>query len=388
MAREESENVYHEQYKKINICREPGISAACHACFSPVGILPAAGSVFSGSHGIEFWGSDEKKQYCIKKENCAQCSNSSGRQEEAMFIPADLKIFRCGLACIRLMRPSHMLKSALVFLPCVFSRNLFDPDFLIPAMIAFISFSSAASSIYILNDIYDAEKDRRHPQKCHRPVASGAVSVFTAKILCAVMMAAPFVLDVMFSASHLYSCIIIAAYLILNIGYSIKWKNVAILDVAILASGFVLRTLYGGIFCGIQISPWLFLCILSIALYMGLGKRYGELRKLKGAGTRPVLKFYTRSFLEKNMYLSAGTGIIFYSLWTFFSNTGPLAMSTVPFVILSFFRYNLIVDTQKSDGNPVSLILTDIPLLLFGSVVAVLLMIQLYGDFLYELIFF
>ena len=81
------------------------------------------------------------------------------------------------------------------------------------------------------------------------------------------------------------------------------------------------------------------------------------------------------------MYLSAGTGIIFYSLWTFFSNTGPLAMSTVPFVILSFFRYNLIVDTQKSDGNPVSLILTDIPLLLLGSVVAVLLMIQMYGDF-------
>lgn len=301
-----------------------------------------------------------------------------------MSIITETKILRYGLACIRLMRPSHMLKNALVLLPCIFSRNLFYLDFLIPAIIAFISFSLAASSIYILNDICDAEKDRRHPQKCHRPIASGEVSVFTAKILCITMMIAPLILDITFSASHLYSCSIIVTYLILNIGYSIKWKNVAILDIAILASGFVLRTLYGGIFCGIQISPWLFLCILSISLYMGLGKRYGELRRLKGAETRPVLRFYTRGFLEKNMYLSAGIGIIFYSLWTFFSNTGPLAMLTIPFVILSFFRYNLIVDTRKSDGNPVSLILADIPLLLLGSIVSVLLMLQLYGNFICE----
>ena len=257
-----------------------------------------------------------------------------------MFIPADLKIFRCGLACIRLMRPSHMLKSALVFLPCVFSRNLFDPDFLIPAMIAFISFSSAASSIYILNDICDAEKDRRHPQKCHRPVASGAVSVFTAKILCAVMMTVPFVLDVMFSASHLYSCIIIAAYLILNTGYSIKWKNVAILDVAILATGFVLRTLYGGIFCGIQISPWLFLCILSIALYMGLGKRYGELRKLKGAGTRPSLNFIQEVFLRKICICRQGPE-------SFFILCGPSSPTPVLWPCrpsrLSFFPFSVTI---------------------------------------------
>lgn len=167
------------------------------------------------------------------------------------------------------------------------------------ALIGFVSFSLIASAVYIINDVKDLEKDRIHPQKKNRPIASGRESVPFSILICMVLIIIAVILSSLFLKRM--STVFLFIYLILNIMYSCGLKNIPIIDIVILASGFVIRVLYGGYITDIEISEWLYLVIMCASLFMGLGKRRNELRQSKG--TRAVLKYYTESFLDKNMYV-------------------------------------------------------------------------------------
>ncbi|MEO4054113.1 decaprenyl-phosphate phosphoribosyltransferase [Solibacillus sp. CAU 1738] len=263
---------------------------------------------------------------------------------------------------IKLMRVHHYIKNGLIFAPLVFSANLFEKDLLFASLLGFLAFSFMASAIYIINDIQDVELDRLHPTKCKRPLAANLISLGSARILVLVLVFISTLLNFYASGENLVSWIWLGAYLILNIAYSNGLKNFPIIDIAILVSGFVLRVLYGSAVTGIYISDWLYLTVISMSFYLGLGKRRNELAKQKDT-SRKVLKHYNHSFLDKNMYISLALTITFYSLWTVDPVTSerlsnPYLVWTVPLVILICMKYSLNVE-KESDGDPVEVILND-----------------------------
>ena len=186
---------------------------------------------------------------------------------------------------IKLARPKHYIKNLLIFLPLVFSGQLFKFDLFLNVLISFISFCLIASSIYIINDIFDREKDKQHITKRNRPIASGRISV---KNACIFMFSIIFIaIILMIKLKNISSILLICLYFILNLGYSIKLKNIPLLDLVILVSGFVIRILLGGVSINVEISNWLFLMVLSFSFYLALGKRRGEIIK-NGTKTRSV----------------------------------------------------------------------------------------------------
>ena len=273
---------------------------------------------------------------------------------------------------LRLLRPKHTIKNILVILPLVFSGQLLDGRLLGQGICAVLAFCAAASLVYIINDIRDADRDRQHPTKRFRPIASGAVPVSHAAaegtLLCGVT-AGLFWLGRFPGEAGWY----LAAYLALNLGYSFGLKNVPIVDVAILVSGFLLRMLFGAAATGIAASGWLYLTVTSVSFYLGLSKRRGELRTSHG-DTRKVLQYYSDSFLTQNMQMCLTLAVVFYSLWSM--DRGPQLMWTVPLVICICLRYSMTVE-GNSDGDPVEVIYQDKALMalgvLFGGITLALL---------------
>lgn len=217
---------------------------------------------------------------------------------------------------LQMMRVKHWVKNFLVLFPLVFSGHVTDPRFVFLAVAAFASFSLGSSAVYIFNDLRDLEADRAHPRKKNRPIASGRVQVRVAVAVALLCVAASVAIVCSFSASILDALLVLVVYLTLNVGYSLGFKNVPIVDIAILASGFVLRVLFGGAMCGIGISSWMLLTILALSVFFALGKRRGELLR-HGSGMRKSLESYSPGFLDKNLYMYLGVGLVFYSLWTF-----------------------------------------------------------------------
>lgn len=274
---------------------------------------------------------------------------------------------------IRLLRVKHYIKNFLVFLPLFFGGAIFDVRKLLTACLGFICFCLVSSAIYVLNDYRDMEKDRRHPTKCKRPLASGKISPrngLIAMMFCLVIAAA---LSVYVSSTS--GAICLAIYFALNVAYSMGLKNKPIIDIVILTSGFVLRVLYGGLITGIDISIWLFLVVTCGSLYMGLGKRRNELKST--TGTREVLKYYNESFLDKNMYVCVTLTDVFYSLWVL-ENQNHMMRWTIPVFIIIMMCYSLAVE-GNSDGDPVEVILKDKILLtlVFAYAVGVFLMLYI-----------
>lgn len=256
----------------------------------------------------------------------------------------------------------HYIKNLLVFLPLIFSGQLTERQPLLQTVCGFAAFCLLSSVIYIINDIQDVDKDRCHPTKCRRPIAAGQVAIPAAWLIAAALLLLVCLLNVL-CGGGLFSWLILAAYLALNLGYSYGLKHVPVVDIAILASGFLLRMLYGSAVTGIEISKWLYLTVLSMAFYLGLGKRRNELMQSPNGQSRPVLRAYTRDFLDKNMYLCVALAIVFYSLWSVDSVTIARVQSnalvwTVPLVILICMKYNLTID-GPSDGDPVEVLLGD-----------------------------
>lgn len=269
---------------------------------------------------------------------------------------------------VRLMRVHHYIKNLLLFAALVCSRQFFRWEKLLTALTGFGAFCAASSAIYIINDIRDQEKDRQHPAKRNRPIASGRVPVKKARVLAAVLLAAAVLCNAY--SFHTTSSLLLALYLALNLAYSFGLKNVPLVDVAILVSGFLLRVIYGAVITEISISNWLYLTVIALAFYFSLGKRRNELKR-EGGGTRKVLEYYTITFLDKNMYLCLALAVTFYALWCMDGGTvsryGGGMIFTVPVVLLITLKYNMDVEGD-SDGDPVEVLLRDKALLVLCAV--------------------
>ncbi len=265
---------------------------------------------------------------------------------------------------IKLMRVKHYIKNCLIFLPLIFSLNFTNFNMDINVVVGFLAFSLMCSIVYIINDIQDVEKDRNHPEKCKRPIASGKVSVKEAYILAAVLML--IVAGIVIISKMNYASIgVLIGYLLLNIAYTKKLKNIPMVDVIVLVASFVARIIYGAVLINVEVSNWLYLTVISFSFYLSLGKRRNELQKSESTGVnvREVLKYYNKDFLDKNMYLCLALTIAFYSLWCvdpvnimkFGTN---YLVFTVPLVMIICMKYSLIIEGD-SYGDPVEVLLSD-----------------------------
>lgn len=258
------------------------------------------------------------------------------------------------------LRVHHYIKNLLVFVPLACSGNLFELQKVLMGSAGFTSFCMVASMVYIINDIRDVEKDRKHPIKCKRPIAAGKISIRSAWIMTLLL----FFLAIFFElfVFSIFSSILLVLYLLLNMGYSFGLKNRPIIDVTILVSGFLIRILYGAVITDIEISNWLYLTIIAVAFYFALGKRRNELKLSKSNDTRKVLEFYSEGFLDKNMYMCLGLANTFYALWAMDKSGGSgndrFLIWTVPVLLLIFMRYSLNIE-GNSDGDPVEVLLHD-----------------------------
>lgn len=265
---------------------------------------------------------------------------------------------------IKLIRMKHWLKNFLVYLPIFFSLNLFNIDYLLLTTLAFIVFCFTSSIVYILNDISDIEKDRLHPVKKFRPLASGEISKKQAYAIIAILAAIIAVIMLFFfnKTNNIFVILIPLIYVALNILYSKKLKNVPIIDVVILVSGFVLRVMYGGVAINVEVSKFLYLMIIFGSFYLGFGKRRNEIIK-NGDKSRKVLSLYNKEFLDKNMYVCLGLAIVSYSLWCVDSTTiqrigNDYLFWTIPIVMVILQLYSLNIE-GNSHGDPIEVVLAD-----------------------------
>ena len=256
------------------------------------------------------------------------------------------------------MRVHHYIKNFLVYAALVCSGKFFDAEKLMPATLIFVAFCFTSSIVYMINDIKDVEKDRNHPTKCKRPIAAGNISISLAIFVSVVLFVVATVCCI--ASRSLMASFLLFLYLCLNVAYSMGLKNVPILDVSILVSGFLLRLICGAVAADIVVSNWLYLTVISLAFYLALGKRRNELKKTAG-NTRSVLKKYPESFLDKNMYLFLALAIVFYALWSvdpvtigFYGLAAKGLVWTVPILCLITLRYTydlarLLVDMNETE---------------------------------------
>lgn len=262
---------------------------------------------------------------------------------------------------LKLMRVHHYIKNLLIFAAIACSGNFFVAGKLLSAVLGFFSFCMVSSVIYIINDINDVEKDRKHPTKKDRPIASGAVSVKSAIILAIILGIICIFCNIpIFSWK---SFLLVGLYFVLNLGYSMGLKDIPIVDLTILVSGFLIRVLYGSFITGITISNWLYLTVIAGAFYFSLGKRRNELKKVSSGKTRKVLQAYSENFLDKNMYMCLTLTNAFYALWTMDKNTiahygSEYLIFTVPMVLLITMKYSMNIEGD-SDGDPVEVLIHD-----------------------------
>lgn len=270
------------------------------------------------------------------------------------------------------MRPRQWIKNLLVFAGFVFTLNdqwrLFSPQMwtaLERSAAAFILFSLLASSVYLINDVRDLPKDRLHPTKKNRPIAAGLVppglALAVAAMLIPICLVAGYLLSPPFAA-------VASGYLGMQIAYILVLKEIVLLDVFVLAIGFVMRAVSGAVAIGVEISPWLYTVTLLGSLFLGLCKRRNELVLLetKAEHHRKILRFYTPALLDSLISIVASSTIMAYSLYTFTSPKLPrnnLMMLTIPFVIFGLFRYLFVAHAQNAGGSPEEVFLRDRPLM-------------------------
>ena len=259
-------------------------------------------------------------------------------------------------ALLRLMRPHQWVKNAFVFTGLLFGHAWNDPALVTQVLIAFAAFCLVSSAIYVLNDIVDVEQDRHHPKKRLRPLAAGLVSMPAAVVLA--LLLAVLGLGLAYVASTIV-LVILLAYALMNIAYSLRLKHVVILDVFIIATGFMLRILAGTLGVGIPPSQWLLLCGLMVTLFLGFTKRRAEIIALTEdkAAHRKVLEHYSPVLLDKMIGITAAGLIMSYSLYTMNPDTirthgTPNLIYTVPFVMYGVFRYIYLLHHQSRGGDP------------------------------------
>ncbi|PKQ31630.1 MAG: decaprenyl-phosphate phosphoribosyltransferase [Actinobacteria bacterium HGW-Actinobacteria-2] len=284
-------------------------------------------------------------------------------------------------AWLRAMRPKQWVKNVLVLAAPVAAGQLFNPAVLISTAWAFLGFSLISASIYLINDIRDADVDRLHPKKRFRPIAAGELSPKLAWGLAAITLVAA--LAVGYSTSILLGAVL-SFYWILQVAYSFFLKDQPIIDLAMVSAGFLLRAVAGGVASGLVLSQWFLLVASFGSLFMVAGKRYSELKELGNeAGTRASLERYTTSYLREVWSISIAIVIMSYSLWAFeLPGPQPLgvswsAISIAPFT-LALLRYAFKVDQGKA-GEPEDVVLGDRILQAFGVLWAIPMAVAVFG---------
>ncbi len=266
------------------------------------------------------------------------------------------------------LRPHQWTKNLLVFAALALTKHLFDADPLLKTFYAFVLFCALSGTVYLLNDVADLERDRLHPRKRNRPVASGALSPRTAATAAVILgltsLAASFLLGLAFAVSA-------ASYLVLNLLYSFRLKEVVIVDVLAVSIGFVIRPVAGAIAIGVQISDWLLICTILLALFLTLAKRRHELTSLSGAASRhrKILAEYSPYLLDQMIAVVTASCVTAYAFYTTAEETRrkyetDRLVWTLPFVLYGIFRYLYLVHQKEQGGNPSDVLLTDRPLLL------------------------
>ena len=267
-------------------------------------------------------------------------------------------------ALFKTMRPRQWTKNVFIFAALVFDKQLFVIESFLRTLGGFALFCLISSSVYIFNDLADIEADRQHPEKKNRPIPSGKLPVSTAWIAGILLVVIALGLGYLLSPSFAG---VLSLYFLINMAYS-KWlKHVPIVDVLIIASGFVLRVGAGVTLIHVErFSPWLYVVMTLLSLFLGFGKRRAELSLLaKGAGShRKVLEGYTLPLLDQYIMIVSGTTIVAYSLYTFSAPNVPenhSMMLTIPFVLYTIFRYLYLVQVKQEGGAPEEVLLTDRP---------------------------
>ena len=266
---------------------------------------------------------------------------------------------------LKTMRPRQWTKNGFVFFALIFDKQLFMLEPFLKTLVGFFLFCLISSSVYLFNDIADIEADRKHPEKKHRPLASGKLSIGVATaaavVLAVVALVLGYLLEPLFAAA-------VAVYFVINLLYSRWLKHVPVLDVLIISAGFVLRVAGGVTLITVErFSPWLYVITVLFSLYLGFGKRRAEMSLLdKGAGShRKVLDGYTLPLLDQYITIVSGMTIVTYSLYSFSAENLPenhSMMLTIPFVVYGIFRYLQLIQTGHAAGSPEEVALKDRPL--------------------------
>ncbi len=276
---------------------------------------------------------------------------------------------------IKLIRVKHWIKNLLIVIPAFFGTALIEGNVILRLILGFLVFSFCSSAVYIINDMNDIENDRQHPDKCKRPLASGAVSKREAYVLIAVLLIFAAVLN-HFLCGLSMRALIPWVYMLLNLLYSISLKNKPVIDIVLLVSGFFFRVFYGSSITGIRISGWLYLTVISLSLFLAFGKRRNE-KMSCGDSARKVLSFYSLQYLNSSMYMYLSLFAVFYSIWSLNANDTGLMIYTTPLILIMMMRYSYKLEVDVN-GNPVDMILGDKLLLTLGGVYAALVFAIIY----------
>jgi len=271
------------------------------------------------------------------------------------------------IAVWKSLRPKQWTKNLCIFAGLIFAQQITNVPFILRTVWAFVIFCLLSGSVYLINDISDREKDRQHPLKSHRPIASGALSVTHAVIVVFLLVTLSLVcawfLDIPFF-------IIASAYLFLHIAYSLHIKNVVILDVLTVACGFILRVVAGAVVINVEISSWLLVCTVFLALFLSLCKRRYELIVIERNHQehRSTMDEYSTILLDQMISIVTAATVVAYALYTMSHETIEKVgtrdlIYTIPFVLYGIFRYLYLVYQKDGGGRPENILVSDMPLI-------------------------
>jgi 4-hydroxybenzoate polyprenyltransferase len=257
------------------------------------------------------------------------------------------------LGVVALLRPRQWIKSAFVLAPLIFSGAIISLDAIARSFVAMVFFCIAASAVYVFNDIIDMQDDKRHPDKVvTRPLAAGTVTVFHARVLL-FLLYGTLALAWVLAPKIVF---VLALYVVLNVAYALVLKHQPVIDIFTIAIGFVLRVYAGAMAIGVQVSQWMFVTTLCLALYLAATKRRQELSQVGVAG-RSVLQRYTVALTERFAEMSSTGAILFYSLYVMSSK--PQLVVTIPIVLFGLYRYAYAVEALGKGQSPTDVLWTD-----------------------------
>jgi len=279
------------------------------------------------------------------------------------------------VAIIQLLRPHQWLKNLMLFFPPFLGGALLTQGMVLKGAIPFVVFSLASSAGYLINDLMDRETDFNHPRKSSRPLTSGKLSVKTAKILAAMLTVSAVIIGISVSKIFL---LLVLAYLAVSVAYSCCLKNIPVVDLFCIATGFLLRLMAGGEAFDVRVSEWLFLSVLLLALFLSAGKRLSEKQLLAdtAGGHRKVLAHYPEGFLDGVLFMTGSAVLVTYTMYTLSHQT---LLYTVPLCCFGLLRYILRVKTGLS-GDPTESLLRDPWLLVVGAGWSVMVGWGIYGS--------